>query len=222
MKSIIVLSFLFAFIQCKTSRFSNDIVPYEFQFPDDSIGNGKKFIFHKNGSVETSSSELHLINENKLSFRTVKNKESGVAIDSSKFDNGKIVEMYTFYMSGDGSPTKAIIQNDTLIKNGSKYGIRHTSFKFDTEYNTYTSKNEQYYVKDTSIYSMGKEVPCIVILSKTNLEMRPKEGVDANRPYKYSSYGYLYYGKGIGLIRNTQQFKDRCDSWDLIKIKNVN
>ena len=211
------LSFLFS---CK--RVDRTIVPTDFLYPMQQIGKGKKFIYRKNNSSELSLNLLRSVKEGDKTFRTVVNFEGDIQVDSSKYaENGELVEIYAFYMSGDQSKTKARIEQDTIITNANKEKERKTRLVYDTDFNTYFVNSEMVNTKDTSILWRGKPVDCKVITNITETLMVPKTGADSSRRYRYNSFGSTYYGKGIGIMRYTLQSKDNNDSWDLKDIKDL-
>lgn len=205
------------------SRKDRTLIPADYLFPQQQIGSGKKFIYHKNNSSEISLSLLRSVQEGNKSFRTVVNIEGDIQVDSAKYTTiGELVELYAFYMSGDQSKTKGRIEQDTIITNEKKEKERRTRLVYDTDFNTYYVNSQLVRAKDTAIMWKGKPVDCRVINNKTETLMIPKTGVDSSRRYRYNSYGSTYYGKGIGIMRYTLQSKDNNDSWDLRDIKDLN
>ena len=217
---LILISVLAVFCGCK--RTERTLVSADYLYPQQQIGNGKKFIYRKNNSSELSLSLLRGVQEQNQAFRTVVNFEGDIQVDSSKYtSNGELVELYAFYMSGDQSKTKAHIDMDTILTDENKAKERRTRLIYDTDFNTYYVNSTMINAKDTSILWKGKPLNCIVINNKTETLMIPKSGVDSSRRYRYNSFGSTYYGKGIGIMRYTLQSKDNNDSWDLRDIKDL-
>ena len=220
-RKLIVILVLAALWGC--SRMERTLVPADYLFPQQQIGNGKKFIYRKTNSSELSLSVLRRSVEQNQDFRTVVNFEGDIQVDSSKYtSNGELIELYAFYMSGDQSKTKARIDIDTVLTNENKEKERRTKLIYDTDFNTYFVNSIMVYAKDTSMLWKGKPLNCKVINNKTETLMIPKSGVDSSRRYRYNSFGSTYYGKGIGIMRYTLQSKDNNDSWELRDIKDLN
>jgi hypothetical protein len=183
---------------------------------------GKKFIYNKANSSELSFSLLRSLQEGDKTYRTVVNIEGDIQVDSSKYtSNGELIELYSFYMSGDQSKIKAHINKDSIFTNEKKEKERQIQLIYDTDFNTYVVNSELVNAKDTSMLWKGKPVDCKVIMNKTETLMIPKTGVDSSRRYRYNSFGSTYYGKGIGIMRYTLQSKDNNDSWELKYIKDL-
>jgi hypothetical protein len=189
-----------------------------YQYPDDSIGNGKSFIYTRKYSSELLTSKVSLLKEQDSTYRIVVNYEGDILADSSRYYNGKLIEMYAFYMSGDRSATKAIIAQDTIMD--SKAGkIRRSKLIYPTEFNTYIVTNEESYVKDSSAVWKGKKLNCLIVNNKMNWQMIPKSGADSGFVYKYNNYGTAIYGKGIGNLHSTVHSRDTNDTLTLKEIK---
>jgi hypothetical protein len=220
-RKIILISVLAVLYGC--SRTERTLVPADYLYPQQQIGKGKKYVYRKNNSSEISLSLLRSIQEENKLYRTVVNFEGDIQVDSSKYtDNGELVELYAFYMSGDQSKTKARIALDTIVTNENKEKERRTRLIYETDFNTYFINSQMITAADTSILWKGKPVLCKVVNNKTETLMVPKSGVDSSRRYRYNSYGSTYYGKGIGIIRYTLQSKDNNDGWDLRDIRDLN
>ena len=218
MRPLLLFISICFFDSCISQRNSQTYIPKQYQYPEDSILNGRTFVYQ---NIRTSE-------ENYTDFRlkTVGNKKYLISVqylpnkteDSVITLNDKTEEIYSFSF-GDGKPLKGLVVQDTIINNETKLGkrIKRTIFKA----NDYTSDNvsELEYLKDTTFTWQERKIDCIV-LKVTSTTQLISYSSDSSRQ-ALASYHNLYYGRNIGLLKYTTSFNNEHYEFVLKKIKDI-
>ena len=210
------LFFILLLIAVGCARGDKSFIPKEYSYPEDSIGTGKTFIYQKEGTTEQSTTRLGLLRQGNHSYLinrhfTPENK----VIDSSVSMGDKIIAFYSFN-NKNGVPIQADIKQDTVVHNGSKYGVRTRRMLFKTDEYATDNTSDQEYVKDTVVLWKGKKIDCIEMkaISSTQLFLNG-EGA----PQQILSNHLVYFGKGVGLIRYTSQFRNEYYVFNLVEVR---
>ncbi|MGE0637647.1 MAG: hypothetical protein AB7G44_15885 [Bacteroidia bacterium] len=193
----------------------------DYSYPIDQIGKGKTLVYKRVGEKNADIFEdVHLISELGKQYLISKFYASSMNYDSSKYDiNGKLIESYTFMLSGISDnvylshppiiqnfhvqnyfPVKGVILQDTLIDTEKKLKKHIRQIVYLKNDTSITFKDEVEYLKDTVITWQGKQYDCIVTTGKRIIEHANK---DYTMHYTNES-GVSYFAKGIGIIRYTR------------------
>lgn len=216
--------FLFLFFSCAacSQQPRKNFIPKEFEYPDDKIGKGKIFVYQNIGTKEMWFMEVKMVAMNGKYFRSVKNYNSEVAVDSSLSDKGKLVEHYYFQMPGDKSIIKAQNLQDTIISDNSKLGKQIRKWEFIGRTNSLTSVVEFTYVKDTIITRKNKKLDCLVLQSiiRTVVE-KSIVLTGSDTAQVFSNY---YFAKELGLVKVFSEVidpfgKSHHEDLELVEIK---
>jgi len=234
----IILSFtLLANISNQRSSY---FIPKEFEFPDDSIGNGKTF-FYKNEAylneddwnTENASTmyvenmytfkNLQLINIDGEKYRQVKEYDHSLTsiTDSIIILDGKALAVFNFFMSGDGKAIAGEKIQDTVIEDENKLGKHLVKRIYHGEKLTHIVSSEEKFLKDTIITWKKNKLPCLV--TRTTGLVKVQTNADTSFNYTFKVFSNTYYAKGIGEIKYSIDFidhtgKDNYAMWDLISI----
>ena len=218
MRTIIFFIFICLLESCHSQRNDKTFIPKEYQYPVDSILNGKTFVYQKQGTSEKNYTDFKLktIGDNKylISVQYLADKTE----DSVLTLNDKTKEIYSFSFN-DGKLLKGVVTQDTVINDGAKLGkrIKRTIFKADD----YTSDNtsELEYLKDTTYTWKSKKIDCTVVKAISTTQLISNSS-DSSRQ-ALTSYHYLYFGKNIGLVEYITSFKDEHYVFELIAINDI-
>lgn len=198
-----------------SARNDETFIPKEYQFPEDSLVKGKTFIYEEAGTNEKSLTDMKMDIIGDKRYLISRQYSSDNLFDSVITVEDKIKEIYSFSFD-DGKPLKGLMAQDTIVKNGSKLGVRtkRTIFKA----NDYTSDNisKLEYLKDTVFTWQNKKVGCIVMRATSTTQLI--SNADSSASQELTSYHNLYFGKNIGLLKYTTSFKDQQYSFVLVEI----
>jgi hypothetical protein len=203
----------------KTPRF----IPKAFEYPDDSIGQGKTFIYHDSVHNQDTYLELRSIVRGSDTVQSCFRYNDTAVLDSQIINHGKLIETYRALSSLYPRMYKGEDIVDVTTDDGTKLGRNKNSMTYHNDTVTETISWEGQFIKDTSIIWKGQLLPCLVIQSNGKLEVRSKKYAPLNFTSKGLLYGY--YAKNIGLIKYVLTFKDRKNNdhylpWNLTSIEN--
>jgi hypothetical protein len=213
MYKIFLLCIILFFIGCNKVK-KDSFIPKEYEYPDDSLLNGKTFTYQDlpNGQKYSDDCSIQYISNDKWYFDITHNDKK--IYDSTIYLNDKRFVSYSSpYL--EGRLLKDSIIQDTILPNGTKYGKSITSF-IDKK-NDSTSLNVSYtleYLKDTDIIWNNASIHCIVI--KDSSKYRYNEGKASTI---YLDYKEEYYGKKMGIIKVFDYFNNRLIVSELKEIK---
>ena len=203
----------------------NAFIPEEFEYPDTKIGTGKTFVYQNIKNKQEIFKELKLVNSNGNNYRTLKSYDIHSASDSVKSLNGVTIEVFNFFMAGDGNVTKGQKMRDTILHNEQKLGTHISEWTFNTEGLLYTTISEERYLKDTTIIWQNKDLPCLVTKGNAKIELQVK----ANTSIKHTTNvsGIFYHAKGIGIFKYSIAFidhdgKENNNTFELTSINDSN
>ncbi len=206
------------FASCLSSKNGETFIPKEYQFPDDSLLMGKTFSYNKTESNEKNFTDLRLNVIGDKKYLVSRQYSSDKLFDSVITVEDKTKDIYSFSFD-DGRPLKGEIIQDTIIKNGTKLGLRikRTIFKVKD----YTSDNlsRLEYLKDTAIVWQKRKIDCIVMTATSTTQLI--NSTDNSARQELTSYHNLYYGKYIGLLKYSTNFKDEHYSFDLVEVRDT-
>lgn len=203
---------------CMMTRNDEPFIPKEYQFPEDSLLTGKTFVYGKEGTNDKSFTDLKVNVIGSKRYLVSRQYSSDKVFDSSLAVNDKTKEIYSFSFD-DGKPLKGLIVQDTILKNGTKLGLRtkRTVFKASDFVSDNISKLE--YLKDTLFTWKNKKIDCIVMRATSTTQLISSS--DSSARQELTSYHNLYYGKNLGLLKYTTSFKDEHYSFILEEIHDM-
>jgi hypothetical protein len=208
------LILLFTAVSCSTG--DKSFIPKEYSYPEKNIGEGKTFIYQKEGTTEQSTTKLGILKEGGRTYLINRHfTPDNKVIDSSVALGDKIIAFYSFN-NKKGIPLPAEVKLDTVMRNGNKYGVRTRRMLFKTDEYATDNTSDQEYVKDTIMLWKGKKIDCIEMKATSSTQLYLNvEGA----PQQIQSTHLVYFGKGLGLIRYTSQFRNEYYVFNLIEIR---
>lgn len=203
----------------KSPRF----IPEAFEYPDDSIGQGKTFIYHDSLHNQDTYVELRSIVRERDTVQSYFRYNDTDVIDSQIVNHGKLMEAFRTISTLHHQLYKGEDIVDVTTDDGTKLGRHNESMTFHNDTVTATQSFESHFVKDTSILWSGRWLPCLVVQTNGKMEIRSKK----YRLLNYTSRAllYAYYAKNIGVVKYVVTFKDRKNKdyylpWTLTSIEN--
>jgi hypothetical protein len=224
MKPIIFISFTFLLLGCRNTRQGN-FIPKEFLYPEDSIGEGKTFVFYDSLHNRYTYADVTWIYSNNKKMKSLLRYSYNFKLDSVLEFEGRIFEMY--YQLSVYSPKmyKADHFRYTIFNNKSKIGKLKSSVIFRSDTMSMKMFSKTAFLKDTSILWNGSYVPCLV--TRTEGKFKDASGKYHTIKGTQKTTLYNYYAKGIGRIKytlistyNKQQYQN--STWELISIDKLN
>jgi hypothetical protein len=206
-------------VSCSSEKESNSFLPKEYRFPIDQIGDGKTFVFRKVGFPDQiSMKDVEIVKESGNEFLISKQYSKDAVFDSSKRTiDGKLIESLT-YMMGNSKPVKGIIQEDKIIKNGSRYGQKVFKVKYEYAGRNAIINSTEEFLKDTILAYQGEMLSCVVTKLNSTIQFWEEKNPNSKQKILYS--GKSFFAKGNGMIRYTSKTEDDFSTWELLEIKN--
>jgi hypothetical protein len=220
MKFIASLFLIFVTNSCSPDLTS--FIPKDFDYPDNKIGAGKTFVYKNIDSNQYNFKDIRLINDK--SYRSIREYDNHSVSDSLITYNGRTIEVYNFFMSGDGTITKGEKLQDTIVKTNDKLGKHLSKWIYRTSQALNTTYSEEAFIKDTNINWQNQPLQCLETQANANVtfQMINNPSVTHNIPVTSK----FYYAKGLGLIKFSIAFTDHNgkyinNTWNLINIKDI-
>lgn len=216
MRIILVLLFSFLLIGCKKEIIEKDsIIPAEYRYPIEKIGQGKAFYYRTIGPYHAGyTCNLTQVTESGKKYLTY----TTYFMDKFKTDSiktsteGKLLESYNFDLlfKMQYEPLKAKFIDNRIENDGSKYGKRITSIIYKGKNRDITIKEEERHIYDTILHAdSGALLKCFVTETKSEISYKTKGKEIAKEETKKRSY----YGKRRGLYMYTIESKDESTDW---------
>lgn len=219
----LVFALLFLFLTGCSGQKMPRFIPKAFEYPDDSIGEGKTFTFHDSVHNENTYLELRSFMIGNDTVQSHFRYNDTAVVDSELINHGQLMETYRALSSLYPRMYKGEDIVDVTINDGTKLGSNKMSTTYHNDTVTETISWESQFIKDTSIIWKGQLLPCLVVQSNGKLKVRSKKYA----PLNFTSKGLLYdyYAKSIGVIKYVLTYKDRKNnyhylSWNLTSIEN--
>jgi hypothetical protein len=220
---ILTFALLLMILTCCSSRKLPRFIPVDFEYPDDSIGEGKTFVYHDSVHNQNTFLQLRYIRKGSDTLLSYFHYTDTAKLDSQLLRHGQLVKTFRQLSTLNPRVYKGEDILDVIIDDGTKLGRKKTSWTYNNDTLKAVFTFESQFIKDTSILWKDQLLPCLVIQSNATLEMSSKLYSGLNR----SSKGliYYYYAKNIGVIRNTLASKDSKNIdhywiWTLASIEN--
>jgi hypothetical protein len=227
MKFIASLFLIFVVNSCSTD--STPFIPKDFDYPDNKIGAGKTFVYQDVDLNKYMFKDIKLINAEDQRYITtyyyrMPDSTGRSVSDSIVTSNGRTIEVYNFWMSGDNKIIKGEKLGDTILDNNGKLGKHSTKWMFHTTQSLYTTNSEEKYTKDTMINWQNQSFPCLVTQANSHIISQAISNSGFN--YNTAITSRFYYAKGIGLIRFSTEFTDyygkhHNNLWNLVRIRDI-
>jgi hypothetical protein len=199
-------------------------IPKAFEYPDHSIGEGKTFIYYDSVHNKNNYFELRTFIKGGDTVCSNLQYNDTAKVDSQIINHGKLIEIYHQLSTLNSRMYKGEDIVDMTISDGTRLGKNKQSYTFRND-DTLTVKisSESQFFKDTSILWKGALLPCLVVQTNGNIELRSKKFAGLNR--SSTVLVYSYYALKIGEIKYTVAFRDRnnndyCFQWNLTSIAN--
>jgi len=219
---LLFCALLFTFLTSCSGQNNPYFIPKSFEYPDDSIGGGKTFIYHD--SVHNKDTYVALRSfvrggDTVLSYVRYNDKS---VIDSQIVSHGIKIESYYQFSWYHPFLYKAEDLIDVTTIDGAKLSKNKTSATYHNDTLALTISSQSQFLKDTSMLWTGQMVPCLVTVSTEKMKGRSKIIGSLN----FTSTGVLlgYYAKGLGVIKYILTFRDRKNDyqyqvWNLTTIE---
>jgi hypothetical protein len=202
-----IIFVLFIFLTGCSGQKMPRFIPKAFEYPDDSIGEGKTFIFHDSVHNKNTYVELRSVVMGNDTVQSWLRYNDTTVTDSAIMNHGQLMEIYGHLSSLNPRMYKGEDVVDVTINDGTKLGKNKQSWTYHNDTLTVAITSESQFVKDTSIEWRGRLLPCLAIQFNGKMEVRSKLYRGLN--YTAKAINYDYYAKNIGLIKYTVKFKDR-------------
>lgn len=190
------------------------LIPKEYEYPEDSLSIARTFVFRNDSSGEQQWIDKSLRHTSNGNLVTEKRYAKGSQFDSTIYLNGKAIGLYNnIYIPG--KITSGMVMEDTVVRDGTRLGrqLRKT-FYHGPDYDVLI-EGKEYFLKDTSITWQNHNYPCLV----TRTEVIANFRLDTLTLQSLQSFHNLYFGKGIGLIKFTTEYKEEFISFGLKEIR---
>jgi hypothetical protein len=216
--------FLIIFFMSCVGQISSYFIPKEFEYPDDSIGNGKTFIYRDIVNKQNAYLDIRLFNIGTKKLRSFVQHNPNLIRDSEIICDGKRVEFYYQLSTVDPKMSKGEDIVDKIINDGGKFGRHISSRTFHDNVIILKISVEENVIKDTSILWMGNYLGCIETQKEGKIEIRSSKYPTLN--FDGNLLSKCYYAKRIGIIRYSMAYKDRKKEnhyimWDLSSIEDI-
>lgn len=218
MRTLVSLIISCLITSCMSSQNDEAFIPKEYQFPDDSLLRGKTFIYNKKGTSDKNFIDLRLNVVGNKKYLISRQYSFDKLFDSAITLNDKTKEIYSFSFD-DGRPLIGQIIQDTIIKNGTKLGLRIKRTIFKAKDYTSDNLSKLEYLKDTVIVWQKRKIKCIVMVATSTTQLI--SGTENSARQELTSYHNLYYGKHLGLLKYSINFKEEQYSFDLVEVQNT-
>jgi hypothetical protein len=222
MKIIIFFLISFTFLTSCSQQKSNYFIPKEFEYPDDSIADGKTFVYRDSINNKYKYEDLRLLNNGSKKLRSILSYTNEYKTDSQIYFNGNLIESYNQLSTVEPKMYKGEIIGDIIIN---KSGVKE---KHDLQlYRNNVVSLKRYlietYVKDTSILWMGNYLNCYMTKGEARLE---RSSSYASLNYDQKAVIYFFLAKQIGLIKYSIEYTDNKKEfhnivWTLSAIENI-
>jgi hypothetical protein len=198
-------------------------MPKTFEYPDDSIGEGKTFTYHDSAHNQDTYIDLRSFMMGRDTLRSYLRYNAKSRIDSQIINHGQLIETFDQLSTRHPRLFKGEQVLDLTIDDGTKLGKNKKSWTYHNDNLTLAISSESQFVKDTSMLWQGRLLPCLVIHSDGKMDVRSKKYASLN--YTSTVLYYGYYAKSIGLIKYILAFTDRkkvdhYQRWNLASIEN--
>ena len=215
---ILLLSLFASCSGHKMSRF----IPKDFEYPIDSIGGGKTFVYHDSVHNEDAYVALQSFVMGGDTVYSYTRYNATRTLDSQIIKNDRLIE--TYYALSSLYPTlykgEAIV--DETTSDGTKLGTNNISYTYRNDTITASLVSESHFLKDTVVLWKGKLLPCLVIQSNRVSQVHSEKYARLNYMSKTLFVGYI--AKNLGGIKFTLSVTDRTNTehysvWDLVAIE---
>jgi len=190
-------------------------VPLEFEYPESILSIPKTYVY-KNITTGTFRYKDIL----------VERKENDVVVHWKEYDASPLVDSCTeindksfdHYLIINNQATKAIVTEDSVYQDGSRFGEKVQTFYFNlnTDISLLTSIHS-FFLKDTAIRWQDKSVPCIVVQSFYGQKLT--NSLFPDKPKEVNGVAYYYFGKDVGLLMYRSEMEKEKSTWQLVEIK---
>jgi hypothetical protein len=198
-------------------------IPKSFEYPDDSIGEGKTFTFHDSVHNKNTYREFRSFVKGNDTVQSCFRYNDTAVFDSAIMNHGQLIETYGQLSSLIPKMYKGEDLVDVTINDGTKLGRNKQSWTYHNDTMTVAITTESKFMKDTSIQWNGQLLPCLVIQSNGKIAVSSKLYTSLNHTTKAIYYGY--YAKNTGLIKYILTLRERDNNvqylqWNLTSIYN--
>jgi hypothetical protein len=214
MKFIASLFLIFVIYSCSTGL--TYFIPGDFDYPNNEIKAGKTFVYKNSDSNQYYFKDIKLINYK--GYRSIKSYDEHSIKDSIITYNGRTIEVYNFFILGNGKAIRGQKLQDIILNNNDKLGKHLTEWSYRNPKVFLTTTLEEKYNKDTTVNWQNHSLECLV--TQANGILRYSSNHQTIYTFKY------YYAKGIGLIKYASEYTDYHGKyyhtiWNLLSIKDI-
>ena len=213
MRILLILCFL-VLCDCTPSNHNDTLIPKDYDYPEDSISNGKTFIYEDVNTGEQTYSDWFFKNKGKKKYLISTLSSNGKTYDSSIYLNDQMIETYSSPYT-NGRLIKCEIVEDTIIKNKTGPAESRTTTILKSDSGSVISSIISRRWKDTIIMWRKRSIPCIIIRQQCKDEFRDIRD-STTEILRYYQNGY--YGKNVGLIKYGVLFNRKINTIELKKI----
>lgn len=220
---LLLCTLLYMFFTGCSRQKMHFLVPEAFQYPDDSIGEGKTFFYHDSVHNQNTYMQLRTYITGSDTIQSYFRYNDTAIIDSQIMSHGKLIETYRQLSTLNPRMYKGEDIVDITTGDGTKTGKNKRSYTYKNDTLKMEISSEYQFFKDTSILWKGVLLPCLAFQTVGHIELRSKKFAGLNHSTRVFFYGY--YAPKLGEIKYTLAFKDRKNNdhyvqWNLISIEN--
>jgi hypothetical protein len=221
MRPMVFIPLFILFASCSRQKMSR-FIPKDYEYPTDSIGGGKTFVYHDSLHNEDTYVALRSFLRGNDTVQSYTRYNAKRTLDSQIIKNDRLIE--TYYALSSLYPTlykgEAIVEETT--NDGTKLGTGKISYAYRNDTITATLVSESHFLKDTAVLWKGNLLPCLVIQSNRVSEVHSEKYARLNYTSKTLFVGYI--AKNLGGIKFTLSVTDRTNTvhysvWDLTAIE---
>jgi hypothetical protein len=213
---VAIVTVLFSvMLQGSVAAQSQIFVPLQFEYPDSILATSKTYVYKNVASGALRYKDIVLKKkENDLIINWKQYDESHLA-DSSTEVNGR---SYDHYMIVSHQSFKAIITEDSIHQNGTRFGekVQTLFFNLNSTISLFETVHSMF-LKDTAVTWHGRNIPCLVIQSFYRQKLA--NSLFSDKSKEITGVVYHYFGKDVGLIMYRSELDNEKQTWQLIDIR---
>ena len=206
---------------CSKVKKKTSFYPKEYHFPDSNLANGKTFVYKSiDDTTNVMFHDSKIIIEGEKTYLIGRQYRRESTLDSEKYAmDGEMIESYMIMGKAITYKLKGTIVQDEIIDDGSRLGKAITKAEYRNGEFLWTIRNEEYFLKDTTINWHGQRLDCIKTKSTNWIDLTSKKYPSSSRHATKTREGY--FAKGIGLIRYRVDSPGNSVTMELSEIRDM-
>jgi|GEM_PF-5392660 len=211
-----ILAFVFTAVFPPLAKAQTQIfIPLKFAYPDSILLTPKTYVYKNADNDALRYRDVILKKQDKDVIISWKEYDKSHLADSSTEINGKSSD---HYMIMNGKAIKAVITEDSIYPNGTRFGEKVQTLFFNLSSTISLFQSVHYFfLKDTTINWHDKPVQSLVIQSFYRQKL--SNSLFPDQPKEITGMIYYYFGKDIGLLMYRSEIENEKLTWQLVDIK---